>query len=243
MVTFAAATKNTPSFPSRAPAQSRVDHFVAITCSDPNDSCDLYNTDCRSYAQLVSPSRDPVGFEGSKWGLYEAFLSAALLGKDPTGLACWCGEKIKCLASFGPFDCLTGSDCADTARSEAASSGMPGRTNGKEDSLRHCIWTCCMARMLGEDTARAIGDFHEECNPSKPAETCMDKLNNDAGVSIGLNHKGTTCLAGCLGFLKAGELQTAPGCPGRPDNIPGKRTRPKGSIYPFLVQPVYYFIY
>ncbi len=62
MVTFAAATKNSPSFPTRAPAQCRVTHFVAITCSVPIDSCDLLNADCRTHAQLVSPSRDPIGF-------------------------------------------------------------------------------------------------------------------------------------------------------------------------------------
>ncbi len=60
MVTFAAATRTTSTIPPRTPAQRRVDHFVAITCSDPNDSCDSYNADCRSHAQLVSPSRDPI---------------------------------------------------------------------------------------------------------------------------------------------------------------------------------------
>ncbi len=62
MVTFAAATKTTSTFPTRAPAQRRVDHFVTITCSDPHESCDFNNDGCRSYAQLVSPSRDPIGF-------------------------------------------------------------------------------------------------------------------------------------------------------------------------------------
>ena len=59
MVTIAAATKTTSTIPTRAPAQRRVSHFIAITCSVPNDSCDLFNADCRTLAQLVSPSRDP----------------------------------------------------------------------------------------------------------------------------------------------------------------------------------------
>ena len=63
MVTFAAATKTTSTVPSRAPAQRRVSHFVAITCSDPSDSCDLYIADRRTHAQLVSPSRDPIGYQ------------------------------------------------------------------------------------------------------------------------------------------------------------------------------------
>lgn len=83
MVTFAAATKNSSSFPTRAPGQRRVDHFVAITCSDPNDSCDLYNDDCRTLAQLVSPSRDPIGYVDTSL-LYQ-FLAGRAKFTDPLG--------------------------------------------------------------------------------------------------------------------------------------------------------------
>ena len=78
MVTFAAATKNSHSFPTRAAAQCRVSHFVAITCSDPDDSCNLYNSNCRSYAQLVSPSRDPIGFTDGN-SLYAFYASQAMM--------------------------------------------------------------------------------------------------------------------------------------------------------------------
>ena len=44
MVTFAAATKNTSSFPTRARGQRRVGYFVAITCSVTCDSCDFAST-------------------------------------------------------------------------------------------------------------------------------------------------------------------------------------------------------
>ena len=81
MVTFAAATKNYPSFPTRAPAQRRVDHFVAITCSDPNDSHDLSTADCQTLAQLVSPSRDPIGFTSGLNGYPSRSMT-----KDPLGL-------------------------------------------------------------------------------------------------------------------------------------------------------------
>ena len=82
MVTFAAATKNSSSFPTRAPGQRRVDHFVAITCSVPSDSCDLYNDDCRTLAQLVSPSRDPIGLRGG-FNTYCNFFGQTQL--DPSG--------------------------------------------------------------------------------------------------------------------------------------------------------------
>ena len=82
MVTFAAATKNSSSFPTRAPGQRRVDHFVAITCSVPSDSCGLRRADCRTHAQLVSPSRDPVGCHIAL-NLYQ--LAMALHSVDPSG--------------------------------------------------------------------------------------------------------------------------------------------------------------
>ncbi len=87
MVTFAAATKNSPSFPTRAPAQCRVTHFVAITCSVPIDSCDLLNADCRTHAQLVSPSRDPIDYDGG-WSMFEYCESKPIAEVDPEGLCC-----------------------------------------------------------------------------------------------------------------------------------------------------------
>ena len=83
MVTFAASTKATTTYPTRAPAQCRLSHFVAITCSDPNDSFDLYNDDCRTLAQLVSPSRDPIGYVDTSL-LYQ-FLAGRAKFTDPLG--------------------------------------------------------------------------------------------------------------------------------------------------------------
>ena len=85
MATFTAATKNPSAFPTRAPAQSRVGVFVAITCSDPNDSCDLYSDDCRTHAQLVSPSKDPIGYVGGL-NIYAYVLLRPLHTLDPLGL-------------------------------------------------------------------------------------------------------------------------------------------------------------
>ena len=84
MVTFAAATKTTSTIPTRAPAQCRVSHFVAITCSDPDDSCDFYNSNCRSYAQLVSPSRDPISYFDSN-NVYLSLRGKPLDLVDPSG--------------------------------------------------------------------------------------------------------------------------------------------------------------
>ena len=89
MVTFAAATRTTSTIPPRAPAQRRVDHFVAFTCSDPNDSFDLYSDDCRSHAQLVSPSRDPIGYHDGK-NQYNYLETKILSWLDPSGTCKQC---------------------------------------------------------------------------------------------------------------------------------------------------------
>ena len=62
MVAFSVATQKPPSLPPRAPAQVRVGRFVAITCSVPNHSCDFYKADFPTHVQLVSSSRDPIGY-------------------------------------------------------------------------------------------------------------------------------------------------------------------------------------
>ena len=138
-VTFAAATKNSHSFPTRAPAQYRVSHFVAITCSDPDDSCDLHNDDCRSYAQLVSPSRDPIGFKGSEWGLYDYTSSRPLYRNDPSGrvaIRCSCdGGPVYVNCNVRPSEC-----CTDACGHENA----PWIISPTEPSSGSCkISICC----------------------------------------------------------------------------------------------------
>ena len=110
MVTFAAATKNSHSFPTRAPAQCRVSHFVAITCSDPDDSCDLYNSNCRSHAKLVSPSRDPIGYVDGAL-MYGAYFG--LTHTDASGECtncCCCAEMIDTVVKPLPPRPRTGHD-------------------------------------------------------------------------------------------------------------------------------------
>ena len=101
MVTFAAATKNSSSFPTRAPALRRVSYSVANTCSVPNDWCDLYSDDCRTHAQLVSPSRDPIGYEESEWGQFEYCRSRPSAVTDPSGFSCQISFNCKLISREG----------------------------------------------------------------------------------------------------------------------------------------------
>lgn len=92
MVAFNVATQKPPSLPSRASAQVRVGRFVVITCSVPNHSCDLYKADSRTGAQLVSSSRDPIGYEEGMH-MQCAYFALKMDSTDPLGLKsnvdCW----------------------------------------------------------------------------------------------------------------------------------------------------------
>ena len=113
MVTFAAARKNIPSIPTRAPAQRRVRHSVANTCSVPSESRDLYNADCRTLAQLVSPSRDPIGFDDGN-NLWRAYFAFQMDSTDPLGLKsnvdCWVVTWSICQMKAAPP--IVGPGCA-----------------------------------------------------------------------------------------------------------------------------------
>ena len=55
---------------------------------------------------LESFTRDPIGFEGSEWGLYEFFGGMPLVDVDPTGtttfMQCVCRLNPVCLAAAAP---------------------------------------------------------------------------------------------------------------------------------------------
>lgn len=162
MVTFAAATKNSSSFPTRAPGQRRVDHFVAITCSDPNDSCDLYNDDCRTLAQLVSPSRDPIGYEGSPGNLTQYVGSRATCFTDPSGES---GGNFRTVTATIPYFCfgchgLAGGSCtcdvvtSSTLGTILVNLALTGCTDGPGIS-------CCDKSLIGRYTHQVV--FMNEC--------------------------------------------------------------------------------
>jgi hypothetical protein len=85
---------------------------------------------------------------------------------------------------------------------------------GDADALTHCIAGCKLAKFWwpchGPDDALAELQKRE----NKPGDdSTMDRNNNAAGVGLGngigtgqLGYPGQTCLEGCLGLLRGGDL-------------------------------------
>jgi len=78
---------------------------------------------------------------------------------------------------------------------------------GEEDALRHCMWSCMMARLLGSSAATTVGTTHENCNPSLPLDRSMDMINNAVGVGLGVSAPaGADCGLMCVAALDSGRL-------------------------------------
>ena len=165
-------------------------------------------------ARLESCSRDPVGYRGSPWNLYEYVGGNPGVFVDPSGKACVLGEEATVVLAIGAFDALKASECRHLANRVSRASGLPGPRNGKQDAFRHCFWNCCMAARIGAGQAKEVADIHEECNPGSAAETVMDLYNNKIGRTVRPTDsccKGElcNCEAGCLIHGKNGTLQNA----------------------------------
>ena len=70
------------------------------------------------------------------------------------------GEKKQILRFIGPIDALEAKSIADNALVAAQRSGLSGLHDGPADAYRHCLWSCDMARSIGADQAKLVGDNH-----------------------------------------------------------------------------------
>ena len=105
--------------------------------------------------------RDPIGYEGSEWGLYEYVNSQPMVGLDPTGLEGWGGIW--------------------TAE-ELLKEAEKRRGNGPwKDSAQHC-WAVCRAQRLAI-FAQGLGDILELLSPSN--DWLRDLLAHRAGTLCG----------------------------------------------------------
>jgi Domain of unknown function (DUF6973) len=84
--------------------------------------------------------------------------------------------------------------------------------NGPGDAFRHAVWSYKLARMLGEERAKAFIDSYEVSNPNSRDVGLMDLYNNIVGRRLAAdpaNH-GKQDEAVVLEALKRGELQETP---------------------------------
>jgi hypothetical protein len=92
------------------------------------------------------------------------------------------------------------------AKQMAESSGLTGAHNGHQDALRHCEWSCEMAKEIGSEQAKEVGIIHEQWGFNPPKEVEMDLHNNAVGLILG-EDKDNTCESGCMKALENGDLQ------------------------------------
>jgi hypothetical protein len=116
-------------------------------------------------------------------------------------------EKASCICSCGYTKCKKGAELAQQALAEAAKRYPNSLHNGDGDAFRHCYWSCEMARAIGLDCAKIIGDNHEAAgnrNGQPPAEYNMDFNNNSVGR--GLASSSGDCGDLCKKALDGGKL-------------------------------------
>jgi RHS repeat-associated protein len=175
-------------------------------------------------ARWMSPSagrflgRDPIGFEGSPFNLYEFLGGEALTEIDPTGKSCDCGEPAECIMRCGPAACNAARYTFRPRAERLAKVSFPRSDPSNrafEDALRHCLWSCYIAESFGEDSSFCVTQTHEECVPNHEDDYCMDWFNNMKGRQVATQSGG--CYATCYKMLSDGELQTKKGCPAGAD--------------------------
>jgi hypothetical protein len=130
---------------------------------------------------------------------------------DPDGRCVFFGgvDTIGCLL-FLEFLREGSGDAMDAIRTTKK---LSGNYNGMGDAMRHCIWSCEMARDIGQPLAAFVGWAHEEGGRLREAsekECSMDTHNNMRGREFGARNEKQSCAESCYWATGTGELQTLP---------------------------------
>ena len=160
------------------------------------------------------PSRDPIQEKGGI-NLYGFVGNSSISRIDPLGLAYGGGgnadfnEKFACWWDCGVEKSKKAAALAGQALAETQDR-FPGMTlhNDKADAWRHCFWSCEMARAIGQQCAKDIGDNHENAGNRKGQpknEREMDEHNNAAGRGFGSQFGN--CADLCQKALDDGKLK------------------------------------
>src|SRR5579875_2460278 len=73
-------------------------------------------------------------------------------------------EKKDDICACGPWKAYKAYRDKNKAVDETNKRFHSGFHNGPADAWRHCYWSCLMARDVGQDCAKAVGDNHEAAN-------------------------------------------------------------------------------
>ena len=169
---------------------------------------------------------DPIGQAGGP----NPYLYAGanpLIRIDPLGLD-W-QEKVEAVKAAGIPGAMSANDAATQALKDAQNSGLPGLRNGPADAFRHCVWSCAMTKSIGQSTAKAIGDQHEDAgdreNRQPKSERAMDEKNNAEGRACGVSNDTRSCQQMCMDKYMTGSLYGLGGNPMPAPPPPNPRQR------------------
>lgn len=149
-------------------------------------------------------SRDPIGYVGSQWNLYEYVEGSPATFGDASGLAKgrwnkFC-EACRGVYQLGPFDAWGASGKFDLGiglGTRATSFGIEvsedptvvpelGSVSDIENAARHCFWSAALTVYHGEKNAKAVTDAHEY-GEELSGDSLRDQFNNRVGREIGLD--------------------------------------------------------
>jgi RHS repeat-associated protein len=206
--------------------------------------------------------RDPLGY--GNWPASDSVLHPTLYAYacatppnrvDPLGLSdCPLGLHLTAVLAVGPIDASSANAARhvaeqavwDMMRAAGLDPAVHAAHDNIWDALRHCIWSCEMARRIGEDQATAVANIYERCRPNVPEEQAMDQANNAKGRECA--RKGSNCRECCTAIEDelVQSIAAAPAGPtdcgpqGYPYGYPGyngRLHRPPPLITPLVAPP------
>ena len=191
--------------------------YCSLSCNDLGDKRN-YDYGFRDYSPVAMrfTTVDPIR-DGMNW--YAYVEGDPINNIDMYGLytqAEW--ELLK----NDPLAALEGKTNADKAQKAVKYNDtlIPGTGhNDDEDAVRHAYWSAMNASDTDEETARKIGEAHEDVplDQQSEAEKNMDLHNNEVGINIGVNNPDASdgeLFEKVLDALDDGLLQTSPDdCP------------------------------
>lgn len=131
---------------------------------------------------------------------YRTSIQTSRGGKKYFGV--WVNDKERAFLRKHPGSAVTGALIGFGAFMRAK--GFPGRTDGKQDAMRHCMWSAYLTAILGKAMAKKILANHE-WNP-KGERNLMDEHNNAQGIRIGQKTKVSDIYSQCVKALESGKL-------------------------------------